>query len=176
MFVAGPNKKRVPEGDDRSRSVCDECGFVNYINPKIIVGTVSVHHNKFLLVKRDIEPRKGYWTIPAGFLELGETVAEGAVRETWEEARAKVTVGSLIGIYNILHISQVYMVFRAVMQSSFHAAGPESQQSKLFLWDEIPWEHLAFPSVLWALNNYKQMLGKEIVAPTFEPPNSYWDK
>ena len=176
MSVAGPNKERIPEADDRVRLVCDECGFVDYINPTIVVGTVSTHENNFLLVKRDIEPRKGYWTIPAGFLEVGETLAQGAVRETWEEARAQVIISALLGVYNIVHISQVYMVFRAEMQSSSHEPGPESQDSALFSWDEIPWDYIAFPSVTWALNHYKQTAGNQNVVPMFEPPESFWDR
>lgn len=152
----GPSVRQVPDGDNMERLVCPDCGFVHYENPKVIVGAVCVWHDRYLLCRRAIEPRKGYWTMPAGFLEMGETVAEGAAREVWEEAGARVRMGDLIGVYEIRHLSQVYMVFRAEMVDGDFAAGEESLEADLFHWHDIPWEDLAFPSVRWALEHFRQ--------------------
>src|SRR5881398_2910972 len=111
----GPHAEQIPPGDDRLRRVCLDCGFIDYLNPRIIVGAVSTWEDRILLAKRAIEPRKGYWTVPAGFLELEETLDAGAVRETWEEAGARVAIDALIGVYNIPRIGQVHMMFRAHM-------------------------------------------------------------
>lgn len=145
---------KVPEGDERERRVCEQCGFVDYVNPKIVVGSVAIWDDKVLLCKRAIEPRVGHWTLPAGFLELGESPAEGAAREAEEEARATIQTTELFAVYTIRHISQVQMFFRATLTSPAIEAGPESQEVRLFAWDEIPTE-LAFPSVTWALDDYR---------------------
>ena len=122
----------VPEGDNRTRLVCPDCGYIEYDNPKVVVGAVCTWEGKVLLCRRAIEPRLGYWTFPAGFLELDESTAEGAVREVWEEAQAKVEMDGLIGVYDIPHISQVYVVYRAHMMALEFAPGPESQDVALF--------------------------------------------
>jgi ADP-ribose pyrophosphatase YjhB (NUDIX family) len=146
---------RVPDGDDRERLVCDTCGFVRYDNPKIIVGAICTWEDRFLLVRRAIEPRVGYWAMPAGYMELGETTQDGAAREVWEEANARIRVGPLLAIYNLARISQVQLIYRAEMLSPDHAPGIESQETILVPWNEIPWNDLAYPTVDWALRQYR---------------------
>ena len=172
----GPRIEQIPAGDDRPRLVCPDCGYTAYVNPRIVVGAVATWNDKFLLAKRAIYPRKGFWTIPAGFLEVGETVEAGAVRETWEEAGARIAVEGLLGIYNIPRIGQVYMVFRARMLSPAFAAGTESDEVRLVTWDEIPWNELAFPAVQWSLTHHREMAGQSGVAPRFEPPAMHWER
>ena len=126
-----PFARKIPEGDTHERHVCGDCGWINYVNPKIVVGAVCTWEDKILLCKRAIEPRHGYWTVPAGFMEEGESTAEGAIRETLEEACATIEVDALIGIYNIPRISQVHMMYRAKMLSPDMGAGIESLEVKL---------------------------------------------
>ena len=152
----------VPEGDNRTRLVCPDCGYIRYDNPKVVVGAVCTWEGKVLLCRRAIEPRLGYWTFPAGFMELDESTAGGAAREVWEEARAKVEMDGLIGVYDIPHISQVYIVYRARMTTPEFAPGTESQDVVLFDWDDIPWDDLAFSSITWALKRFQEDAG-----PTF---------
>ena len=147
--------EKVPDGDNRTRLVCPDCGYVEYTNPKIVVGAVCTWEDRVLLCRRAIAPSLGLWTIPAGFMEVGETTAEGAAREVWEEARAHVTIGDLLGLYEIPHIAQVNVIYRAPMRSSDHAPGEESAAVRLFRWEEIPWEELAFPSIRWALERFR---------------------
>jgi ADP-ribose pyrophosphatase YjhB (NUDIX family) len=151
----GPSVEAIPEGDNRTRLVCPDCGYVEYANPKIVVGAVCTWENRILLCKRAIKPAFGRWTIPAGFMELGETTSQGAVREVWEEARARIRIEDLLGIYEIPHISQIYMIYRAVMVGPECAPGEESLEVEVLDWDAIPWSELAFPSVLWALQKYR---------------------
>ncbi|MCW8836355.1 MAG: NUDIX hydrolase [Rhodospirillales bacterium] len=158
----GPSIRIVPDGDDRERLTCPDCGFIHYENPKVIVGAVCEWEGKVLLCKRAIEPRSGYWTMPAGYMELNETAAEGAAREVWEEARAKVEIIDLLGVYDIPRISQVYLVYRAVMSTPDFAPGPESEEVGLFDWDAIPWDNLAFPSVVWSLEHYRDLKGQDV--------------
>lgn len=155
----GPSVKAIPEGDNRTRLVCPDCGYIEYSNPKIVVGAVCLWRDTVLLCRRAIEPRYGTWTIPAGFMELGESTAEGAAREVWEEARARVVVEDLLGVYEIPHISQVHMFYRAPMTSPEHAAGEESLECGLFAWEDVPWDELAFPSVAWALRKFRAGAG-----------------
>ncbi len=150
---AGPSIKTVPEGDNRQRLVCPDCGYIEYSNPKVVVGALCVWEGKILLCKRAIEPRKGSWTVPAGFMELGETMIAGAIRETWEEARARIEVKRLAGIYEIPHIGHVHVFYQAVMTSPGYAPGPESEEVSLFAVEDIPWDQLAFQSVRWSLEN-----------------------
>ncbi len=161
----GPSVKQIPEGDDRERLVCAECGYIAYDNPKVVVGAVCVWQDRFLICKRAIEPKKGFWTIPAGYLELNETTAEGAVREIWEEARAEVEIDGLIGIYEIPHISQIYVIHQARMTSPDHSPGPESETVKLVSWDDLPWDDMAFPSITWALQRYRDGEGPHFYTP-----------
>ncbi len=146
----------VPEGDNRSRRVCRDCGYIEYENPKIVVGAVCVWEDAVLLCRRAIEPRIGYWTIPAGFMELDESTIDGAAREIREEACAQVRMGKLIGIYEIPRIGHVYIVYRAELVTPDFAPGPESQEVALFAWPDIPWDDLAFPSVTWALQRHRE--------------------
>ena len=145
---------KVPEGDSMKRAVCGDCGFIDYRNPRIICGVVPTFEDKILLCTRAIAPRIGFWTVPAGFMELGETPAEGAAREAFEEANAEIDVGDLIGVYSIRHIGQVHMYYRGTMRNAAFHAGPESLDVRLFAWDEIPWDDLAFPTIAWALRDF----------------------
>ncbi len=144
----------VPEGDTLPRLVCADCGFIRYDNPKVVVGAVCVWQAKVLLCRRAIAPRIGFWTIPSGYLELNESTRAGAAREVREEACANVEMGDLIGIYEVPHLSQVMVMYRARMTGPEHAPGVESQEAALFAWDDIPWDDLAFPSVRWGLERF----------------------
>src|SRR5271166_3079191 len=144
--------RRVPEGDDRERSVCETCGFVDYQNPRVIVGSVVTAGDAVLLCRRAIEPRRGFWTLPAGFLELNETIEEGAAREAWEEARARIAIEGILGVFSISRIGQVQVMFRATFDGPVsYSAGPESEDVQLFNVEMIPWDRIAFPSVVWSL-------------------------
>lgn len=149
-------QKQIPPGDERERYVCTDCSWVHYENPKIIVGAVCTWEDKFLLCKRGIAPRQGFWTFPAGFMEEGETTEQGAAREVYEEACAEINVDVLLGVYSIAKISQVHMIYRARLASPDIAVGIESQEVGLFTWDEIPWTELAFPTVHLGLKHYDQ--------------------
>ena len=157
--------RAVPEGDNRERLMCPDCGFVHYDNPKIVVGSVARWGDRILLCKRAINPRRGYWTLPAGFLELNETTGEGALREAYEEARASLALEGLLAVYNIPRLSQVQLIYRARLLSPDILAGPESEAVALFAWEEIPWPELAFPSVHWALNHAREVWDSDVFAP-----------
>lgn len=157
--------KRVPSGDDHERLVCNSCDHIHYENPKIIAGSVVTYGDKFLLCKRAIEPQKGLWTLPAGFLELHESPEQGAAREAMEEACADITIGPLIGIYTVRHISQVQMFYHATLKKADFKPGIESLDVQLFRWSEIPWKFLAFPSVKWALEDYSKCANRKDFAP-----------
>lgn len=159
----------IPPDDDRERPVCTACGFVDYQNPKIVVGSVAVWEEKILLCRRAIEPRKGYWTLPAGYLELGESAEEGALREAWEEARAKLELDRLLAVYSVPRISQVQLMYRARLKKPDVASGPESQEVILASWNEIPWSDIAFPTVGWALRHYREVMGKTDFPPFSNP-------
>lgn len=165
MKPSGPTLRAIPEGDDRERLVCGDCGFVLYENPKIIVGAICTWEDRYLLVKRAIEPRLGYWTMPIGYMELGETTEQGALREVWEEARAVAEVDGLLAIFSIPQISQVHMVYRAPLTRPDCAAGPESLEVGLFTWDEIPWDDLAYPNVRLALEYERRVKGQSAFPP-----------
>lgn len=145
---------KIPEGDNRKRIVCDHCGYIHYQNPNIICGAVVVHEDKVLLCKRAIEPQYGLWTIPAGFMEIGETVEQGAKRETLEEAEATATNLKLYCIYDIPIIGQVYMLYLTNLQDGNFGAGSESLECQLFTEDEIPWDEMAFDSSIRSLRHY----------------------
>lgn len=145
---------RVPDDDNRERWVCDHCETVHYQNPRIIVGCLAAYDDRILLCRRAIDPRRGYWTLPAGFMENGETSIEGALRETWEEARARVDEPKLYTLFDLPHISQVYMFFRADLVDGRYGVGPESLEADLFCEHEIPWEQLAFPVIDRTLRFY----------------------
>jgi ADP-ribose pyrophosphatase YjhB (NUDIX family) len=153
---AGPSLRAIPEGDNRERLICAECGFIHYDNPKIVVGSVARWGDKVLLCRRAIDPRKGFWTLPAGYLELNESTSVGAQREAWEEARARIEIEGLLAVYDIPRLSQVQLVYRARLIDATVSAGPESFEVGLFGWDEIPWDEIAFPSVRWALHHERE--------------------
>jgi len=150
--------------------VCDACGHVHYTNPKIVVGSVVTHRNRFLLCRRAIEPRKGLWTLPAGFLEENETPEEGARREAREEAQCDIAIDGLLAVYSIPRISQVQLMYRARLDNEKFGAGAESLEVKLFDWDDIPWTEIAFPSAGWALHHHYQIGNGKIFAPFSNPP------
>ncbi len=151
---AQPVTTAVPEGDNRPRAVCSSCGTVHYVNPKLVVGCVPVHEGQILLCRRAIEPRLGFWTVPAGFMELGETLGEAALRETWEEALARVQLGALFSIVDVVHAGQVHVFFRARLAKAEFGAGSETLETRLFRPEDIPWSELAFPSIRIALEQY----------------------
>ncbi len=149
-----PVEVRVPEGDHLPRHVCGSCESIHYHNPKIIVGCVPEYEGRILLCRRAIEPRHGFWTFPAGFMENGETMQQGAARESWEEALARVEIGSPLAIVHVLHAEQVHVTFRARLPSPEFAAGAESLEVGLYEPAEIPWREIAFPSVHFALERW----------------------
>lgn len=145
---------RIPEGDDRERHTCTDCEFIHYVNPRIIVGCLPSYGDSVLLCKRAIEPRYGSWTLPAGFMENGETTAQGAARETWEEARAKVCDLQLYRVFDVPYISQVYMFYRCDLIDGSYGVGPESLETDLYTEAEIPWDEIAFPVVRETLKSF----------------------
>lgn len=170
---SGPNfVHRVPEGDEVVRRVCEDCGFVDYENPKIVVGSVCYWEDRLLLCRRAIDPRKGYWTLPAGYLELNEAADAGARREAWEEARAEIEIEQLLGIYSIARISQVQLIYRARLIKPEVEPGPETLELGLFAWHDIPWDQVAFPSVNWALEHFRQSRELAAFAPFANPEDA----
>ncbi|MFZ2988461.1 NUDIX hydrolase [Ideonella sp.] len=145
---------RVPADDNRPRAVCSGCGLVHYENPLNVVGTVPVWEDKVLLCRRNIEPRHGYWTLPAGFMELGESTAEGALRETDEEAGADIELQGLFTMLNVVRVGQVHFYYRARMLSTRLNPGPETIEARLFSEQDIPWDELAFKTVRETLQCY----------------------
>lgn len=145
---------KIPAGDTLPRHVCDTCSTIHYQNPKMIVGCIAEWEDRILLCRRAIEPRLGLWTVPAGFMENGETTDQGAARETLEEANARVEVGPLYAMYNIPHINQVYILFRARLLDLDFSAGTESLEVRLFDEKDVPWESIAFATVRNTLNHY----------------------
>lgn len=145
---------KIPAGDSLPRHVCDACGTIHYLNPKMIVGCIAEWESRILLCRRAIEPRHGLWTVPAGFMENGETTAQGAARETLEEANARVEIGPLYAMYNIPHINQVYILFRARLLDLDYSAGAESLEVRLFDEADVPWDQLAFATVRNTLTHY----------------------
>lgn len=161
---------RLPDGDTRERMVCETCGHIAYDNPKIVVGSVVAHGGQVLLCRRAIEPRRGFWTLPAGFLEHGESAAEGAAREAMEEAQAAIAIEGLLAFYSIPRIGQVQLLFRARFAGAPEfAAGPESEDVRLFAWGDVPWAEIAFPSVHWVLGAWRANPDGPLGAPATEP-------
>lgn len=149
-----PVELRIPVGDDRQRHVCGQCNAIHYQNPRLIVGSLPVHGERVLLCRRAIEPRRDYWTLPAGFMENGESTLQGAQRETWEEARAKISDATLYRVFDLPHINQVYMFYRGELIDGAYGIGPESLEVELFHEHEIPWQQLAFPVVVETLREF----------------------
>jgi ADP-ribose pyrophosphatase YjhB (NUDIX family) len=149
-----PVRQGVPAGDDRPRHICDQCGVIHYQNPKIIAGCIPVWENQVLLCRRAIEPRKGCWTLPAGFMEQGETLAQAASREAWEEANVRVQTSDLYTLFSLPHISQVYAFFLADMVENQFFPGAESLETRMFDEADIPWEEIAFETVFRTLTHF----------------------
>lgn len=146
---------RIPDdGDTRQRAVCPACGAIHYENPLNVVGTVPVLGDRVLLCKRNIEPRWGKWTLPAGFMELDETTSQGAARETDEEAGARIEMGPLFSLLNVPRVGQVHMFYLATLLSDQFDPGHETIEARLFTEDEIPWDELAFRTVKATLERY----------------------
>jgi len=174
----GPVHLTIPEGDNRERLVCRECDFIYYKNPVVVAGAVATWNEGdinseeyILLCRRAIEPQIGLWTLPAGYLELEESSEEGAIRETWEEAQANISIDRLLAIYNISRLSQIQLIYKASLLSKSIAPGEESQEVELFRWDNIPWDEIAFPTVRWALNQYHSIIGTSDYPPFTNPVN-----
>ncbi|MCB1905640.1 MAG: NUDIX hydrolase [Gammaproteobacteria bacterium] len=146
----------VPVGDNRLRHVCSGCGYIHYQNPKIVTGVIPEWEGRVLLCRRAIEPRHGFWTLPAGFMENGESADEGAAREAMEEANARITITGLYTLFNLIHINQVYMIYRGQLTDLDYSPGEESLEVGLFSGGEIPWDELAFQVVRETLGFYFQ--------------------
>ena len=159
----------VPDGDNRVRAVCDACGFINYINPRVVVGAVISFQEKILLCRRAIEPRRGLWTIPAGYLEEKDTAEEGALREILEEAGVRPRILGLLSIYSLSHISQIQIIYKAELGDPHLDPGIETTEAKLFPWNTIPWSELAFPSVSWALKHFREVGNQTVFSPKTNP-------
>lgn len=145
---------RVPPGDNLPRHVCDACGVIHYRNPRLVVGTLPVWQDRVLLCRRAIEPRRGLWTLPAGFMENGETLADAALRETREEANASIELGAMLTLISVPHVNQVHAVYRATLLDTGFAAGDETLEVRLFGEDEIPWDEIAFKTIAMTLRHY----------------------
>lgn len=154
----------TPTGDDRLRRVCDSCGFIDYVNPRIVAGSVAVARGAILLCRRAIEPRRGFWTLPAGYMEEGESVEQAVCREAREEAMADLRLDGVLGLYSIPRISQVQVMYRAELLNE-PSPGPESLEVGMFEWRDIPWTELAFPSVRWALEDYDRTRAMKVFPP-----------
>ncbi len=151
---AAPLERRIPAGDSLPRYVCPACGTIHYTNPKVVVGCIPQWEDRILLCRRAIQPRRGLWTLPAGFLEDHETTLEGAARETLEEASARVEVADLYALFNLPHVNQVYLMFRARLLDLDYGPGPESLEVRLYEEREIPWQEIAFPVIEETLRLY----------------------
>ena len=162
----------VPDGENRERVSCLDCGHVFYENPKIVVGAVVVHGDRILLCRRAIEPRRGFWTLPAGYLELDETPAEGAAREVLEEAGASIAIDGILAVYSISRIGQVQIIYRAHFAEPANpvvSAGEESLEVGLFALHDIPYDDLAFPTVHWAIDAHRRLGDGPLTAPDTNP-------
>lgn len=149
-----PVELRVPDDDSRPRHICGTCGIIHYQNPKMVIGSIPEWEDKILLCRRAIEPRHGWWTLPGGFMENGESTSHAAIRETLEEANARIEIGDLYSMYSLPYINQVHMLFRARLLDLDFSPGPESLEVKLFGEAEIPWDEIAFRPVKFSLKHY----------------------
>lgn len=147
-------KLAIPEGDNLPRHVCQHCGTIHYLNPKLVVGCVAEWNEQILLCRRSITPRYGLWTLPAGFMENGESTSEAAIRETLEEACARIEIGPLFSLVNVPHINQVHLFYRARLLDTAFAPGQETLATALFSEEAVPWQDLAFQSVTLCLRAY----------------------
>ena len=155
-LCGGKIVSKIPNDDDRPRYVCTACETIHYQNPKVVAGCIPESDGKILLCRRAIEPRQGFWTLPAGFMELGETSMEAALRETLEEANARVELLGLYAVFNLPHVNQVYMMFRSELLDPDFSPGRESSEVKLFAEHLIPWDELAFTTIRQTLKFYFQ--------------------
>jgi ADP-ribose pyrophosphatase YjhB (NUDIX family) len=165
----------TPEGDNRERLVCSTCGFVHYRNPKVVVGSIVRDRGRMLLCRRAIEPRRGFWTLPAGYMEFGEMAEDAARREAHEEACADITIERVLAVYSIPRIGQVQIMYLATLASPDVRPGPESLEVAMFGWEDIPWDTLAFPSVRWALTQYRSVEHARDFAPFANPAGERGD-
>jgi len=149
-----PIQVRIPDGDNRVRDLCDQCGAIHYQNPRLVVGTVPIWENRILLCRRAIEPRYNTWTLPAGFMEMGETIGQGAERETREEAGAHIRLGPLFSVLDVPHADQVHVFFLAEVQDAHLNPGPESLEARYFDETDIPWDQLSFRTVVTTLRYF----------------------
>lgn len=147
-------KHQVPADDNRERAICPSCGHIHYVNPINVVGTIPVWEDQVLLCRRNIEPRLGFWTLPAGFMELGETTEQGAIRETDEEAGARIELLGLYSLLNVVSAAQVHLFYRARLLDTRFNPGIETIEARLFTEAEIPWNDLAFRTVSETLRCY----------------------
>ncbi len=161
--------RSIPAGDNRERDICSTCGHVVYENPKVVVGAVVAEDGRVLLCRRAIEPRRGFWTLPAGYLELDETTAEGARREAMEEAGADIALDGVLALYDVSRIGQVQVLYRASFATPGIRAGEESLEVRMFAWEEIPWDAIAFPTVRWALQAWRDLGSAALGAPAGNP-------
>ena len=153
-YCGAPMEEKIPVDDDHMRSVCTQCPHVHYENPKVVVGCIPVFEDKILMCKRNIEPRKGKWTLPAGYLENKESVQDGAARETLEETRAHVRIIELYRLFNIVFVDQIYMMFRARMEDEIFGPTGESSEVRLFKEADIPWDEIAFEVIRQTLVDF----------------------
>ena len=163
----------TPEGDTRTRQVCADCGHIAYENPKIVAGALILSGDRVLLCRRAIEPRLGFWTLPAGYMELGETVEEAARREAAEEAEADIVLEGMLALFSIARIGQVHILYRARFAdpaAPHFAAGHETLEAALFSYDRIPWSDLAFPTITWALRAWHAAGPGPLGPPATNPP------
>ena len=147
---------KIPPDDNRHRLVCDACGHVYYENPKLVVGILPYYENQILLCKRAIDPRKGKWTVPAGFMECDETLREGALREAQEEAHIDINIKQLYVIYSVPKVNQVHMIYLGELRQKQWKNGIETAAIDLFTFDHIPWDEIAFASISFSLEKYIQ--------------------
>lgn len=174
---ASPVNFEIPEGDDRPRYQCQNCNRIHYQNPRIITGCIPLYEDAVLLCRRAIEPRAGFWTLPAGYLENGETILQGALRESHEEANLVLQEPCLYAVIDIPHIHQVYMMHIARIASQDFCPGLESLETRLFSRDQIPWQQLAFPVIDWVLNRFfdDQARGEfPLVCADLDPDPNYF--
>lgn len=149
-----PVSVKIPKGETLPRHVCDRCDTVHYQNPKVVAGCIAEWEDHILLCRRAIAPREGFWTFPAGFMEMGESTEDAAARETHEEADARVEITHLYALFTLVRVNQVYVVFRGRLQNGEYGIGPESSEVELVHPDKIPWDALAFPVVHEVLERY----------------------
>lgn len=149
-----PVSLRIPEGDNLPRHVCGSCGAIHYQNPKVVVGALAEWEDRILMCRRAIEPRYGFWTLPAGFMENNETTPGAAQRETLEEAGARIALGPMFSFVDLPHISQIHIIYRATLLDCDFSAGDESLEVSLMTEDQIPWQDIAFRSIEFTLRRY----------------------